>query len=49
MTLDSGEHKHMAMDDTQTNVSLIDTSGINWIGVTGNALNDALYRRWANV
>lgn len=47
MTLDSGEHKHKVMDGTQTDVSLPDNSGINWIEVMGNATNDALYRRCA--
>jgi hypothetical protein len=40
-------YKHMVMSATQTNVTLPDNSGTNWIGVTGNALNDALYRRRA--
>jgi hypothetical protein len=46
---DGGVYKHMVMNSTQTDVTLPDKSGVNWIGVTGNALNDALYRRWANV
>ncbi len=44
---DGGVYKHMVMNSTQTDVTLPDTSGINWIGVTGNAANDVLYRRCA--
>ncbi len=47
---ESGDvYKHMVMNATQADVTLPDNSGTNWIGVTRNALNDAFYRRWANV
>ncbi len=44
---DGGVYKHMVMNSTQTDVTLPDASGVNWIGVTGNAANDVLYRRYA--
>ncbi len=47
MKLVRDKYKHMVMNSTQTDVTLPDTSGVNWIGVTGNAANDDLYRRLA--
>lgn len=35
-------YKHMVMSATQTDVTLPDKSGTNWIGVTGNALNNRI-------
>ncbi|MEK7345849.1 MAG: hypothetical protein AAB176_09165 [Pseudomonadota bacterium] len=35
-------YKHMMMSATQTNVTLPDNSGTNWIGVTGNVLNNRI-------
>jgi Ca2+-binding RTX toxin-like protein len=39
---DGGVYKHMVMSSTQTDVTLPDNSGVNWIGVTGNALNNRI-------
>ncbi len=39
---DGGVYKHMVMNSTQTDVTLPDASGVNWIGVTGNALNNRI-------